>query len=251
MACKSKMGVQLENNAGAKNLRGFVENQRNSRVPRAALLQPTSGTQAPSTFPKYWEPSPSTGQCVAIPDTSQAAESWHVCSSCSKWVGAAAEWGGSQRLSPGEAVVALTEGPCAGSLPHQRWFQQQPKAAEHQPPQRSAWGSLVLRVYLSPLTQYQQGPQRWKSTPDWGRRDWKPLRGPKTAPPPLQGSHQSTTGSSSRTCTGCEHSLGHTVSLSPCSGHGHHCSNPGNRAGSWCITSLSSRRAGGCLYLEH
>lgn len=213
MAWSKKKGVQLENRADAENLWDFVDSQSpqsstegHSWVLRAAQLQPTLGwTQGslhlPNPLPQPWAPPPSTGECVVILDTSQAAESWHFCSSCSKQAGAAAKWGSSHRLSPGEAVVALTEGPCAGSLLHQHFFQEQPKAAEHQPPQRSEWDSRVR-------------PWCWGCVcPHAPSASKVPLHGPGMAPPPLH-LCRGATGCSTSICTSCGHARGHTVSLS-------------------------------------
>lgn len=104
---------------------------------------------------------------------------------------------------------------------------------------------LMPMVCLAPLTQHQQGPKGENPPlPEEGRTGI-PFMGQK------QHQHHSITGSSTSTCMVVDMLL---VTLCPFPVSllsEHQCSKPGNRAGSWCIMSLSSREAGRHLYLEH
>lgn len=98
-----------------------VTPQGNGQAPRAALLLPTSGTWAPSAYPNYCtflekhHPKQRRVRWSQTPHRQHGGLTFLLLlfkisrSSCSEEA--------PTRLSLGEAVVALTEGPCAGKPP--------------------------------------------------------------------------------------------------------------------------------------
>lgn len=214
------------------------------KIPRAALLLPTSGTQAP--LPSQ----------INVPSLRGIILNKGVCGDPGNLKGSMRtdisalliqnkekqlqSGEGHTRLSLGEAVVVLTEGPCAGKPPLPTLL---PKPAWRRQPLAPTKASGRLQdVILGPTCPDWTSTLKVKITPEWRGCNWQCLQGLQIAPVPLHWSHRATAGSSTKTYTSRGPNPSHVRSLRGPS-YRWQCSNlvgRSVRAASRCSASLRS-----------